>query len=722
MNGLIFKDIDYKKNSFLYILVGLFIIVNMIGIYVIKINENERISKALDTHKANLQNHYQIIMYNQKIGADAAFKTTMNIKDVRRILTKALHSKDKDEKSRLREEFYKLLEKRYDIMKMRGVLQYQFILPDYTSFIRMHKPAKFGDDLSKVRKDLKFAIDNKTIVRGFSQGRTSHGFRNVYPIFNDQKEFLGVVEISYGSEVLQENLTKISKIHSHFLVYKHVFDTLSWQRDDLIIKYTQSAEHKDFMIAMTPMHNKKTCIDDNIIKLQEVRSEIDSKMRKGKAFSVYFNYQNEGVTALSFIPVECVVDKKITAWLVSYQKDDFIEDTENLSNQISFFIFFITLVVFYFLYRLIDSKNKLVATNENLTESIENFNELFSLTQECIVISDEQLNIIEVNQATKDMFKLDEHYKGRNLIEFVPENQRELAKKAFSQEKAEPYEVNLQKSDGEIFPVLSGGGNLVRSGKVYRLSTVVDLSSLKKQEKLLLQQSKLASMGEMIANIAHQWRQPLSTISTGATGIILKQEHEILDDEYLLKTCKMINTNAQYLSRTIDDFRNFIKGDSELTNFDLKENIENFLHIVETSIKNHKIGVILDLKENITIKAFPNQLIQCYMNVFNNSKDVLKEKVKDNRLVFISTVIENDKAKVVFRDNAGGIDNEIIDRIFEPYFTTKHKSQGTGLGLHMVYSIIVDGLHGKVSASNVSYEYKGVNYKGAEFTIELPLV
>ena len=238
------------------------------------------------------------------------------------------------------------------------------------------------------------------------------------------------------------------------------------------------------------------------------------------------------------------------------------------------------------------------------------------------------------------------------------------------------------------------------------------------QEKLF-KADKLASMGEMMSNIAHQWRQPLSMISTVATGTKIQKEFGTLKDEEIIQNMELINKNAQYLSETINDFKNFIKGDRKIKTYDLETTINNFLHIVESSIKKDSIHIILNLQENIKIDGYPNELIQCLINIFNNSKDAFEEIKEENPLIFISTTLENEIISIKIKDNAGGIPDNIITKIYDPYFTTKHKSQGTGLGLHMTYKLIDEGMHGKIEAHNVEFEYENKIYKGAEFVISL---
>lgn len=268
--------------------------------------------------------------------------------------------------------------------------------------------------------------------------------------------------------------------------------------------------------------------------------------------------------------------------------------------------------------------------------------------------------------------------------------------------------------EGEIIGTV-GSGRDITELKLAQLE-------LKQQYETIKEQSKMVSMGEMIGNIAHQWRQPLSMISTASTGMILQKECDILTDELFKKTCNDINNNAQYLSKTIDDFRDFIKGDKKPIQFNLKNDTDAFLKLIEATIKNNHIDVVLNLTENVNIEGYPNELIQCFINIFNNAKDALLENNKENnRYIFISQETINNYVVIKFKDNAGGIPQDIISRIFEPYFTTKDTSKGTGLGLHMSYNLIVDGMNGTIEAKNSNFTYNNKEYSGAEFTIKLPI-
>ena len=308
--------------------------------------------------------------------------------------------------------------------------------------------------------------------------------------------------------------------------------------------------------------------------------------------------------------------------------------------------------------------------------------------------------IFEINQLSKDEIK----------------KEIENAQK----EKRNHFYFRHKLKNGTIKDVEIHSGPISLKGQDLLYSVIHDITEQKKQEKIINEQSKLVSMGEMIGNIAHQWRQPLSVISTASSGMQMQKEYGKMSDETFNKTCETITNTAQYLSKTIDDFRDFIKGDRQKVSFILNEDIRSFLRLIEGSINTNEIKVIENFGEEVSITGYPNELVQCFINIYNNAKDALKD-ISGDKLFLISTEVIEDTVVVKFTDNAHGIEQAVIDKIFEPYFTTKHQSQGTGLGLHMTYNLIVDGMNGTIEANNVSYEYENKTYTGAEFTITLPL-
>lgn len=242
-----------------------------------------------------------------------------------------------------------------------------------------------------------------------------------------------------------------------------------------------------------------------------------------------------------------------------------------------------------------------------------------------------------------------------------------------------------------------------------------------KQQNLLAYQSKMAAMGEMIGNIAHQWRQPLSTITATASGIRLQNELNMLDKEFLDDGLKGINNSAMYLSHTIDDFRNFFKKDDEKTKFFVEELFDKTTTLIGSRLKHNNINIIKNI-ENIELNTHQNQLIQVVINLLNNAIDEFEKIDKSlEKYIFIDSFKKGNNCIIQIKDNANGIPKEIIGNIFEQHFTTKNELKGSGIGLFMSKDIIEKNIKGKISAYNQEFEYQGNIYKGAVFELILTI-
>lgn len=226
-------------------------------------------------------------------------------------------------------------------------------------------------------------------------------------------------------------------------------------------------------------------------------------------------------------------------------------------------------------------------------------------------------------------------------------------------------------------------------------------------------------MGEMIDNIAHQWKQPLNTISTTASGIKLQEELDILNNKTLVKEMDNITTSTKFLSETIDDFRNFFNTNKTKREFSLENCINKVLLLVNSKLRNRYIEVIKDINE-YKVTGVENEIVQILMNIVNNAIDALDDSINDNKYIFIDTRIEEDKIYITIKDNAGGIDKNIINKIFESRFTTKKEGKGTGIGLYMS-KIIINSYKGSISTKNSKFKYKNKEYIGAEFEVCIPI-
>lgn len=240
----------------------------------------------------------------------------------------------------------------------------------------------------------------------------------------------------------------------------------------------------------------------------------------------------------------------------------------------------------------------------------------------------------------------------------------------------------------------------------------------KEQESVMTQQSKMAAIGEMINNISHQWRQPLSIISTVATGIKLKLEYDIFDKEEAIKELELLNTTSQNLSGIIDQFRDLAIESRNKEDFDSAVVLDKSLGLVESSFKELDIKLHQKL-EHKQLHVYKNQLIQVVLNIVNNAKDAVAKLPKNElKLIFVETSTVDGYFTIRIYDNGGGVEEGMKESLYEPYMTSKHESQGTGLGLYTVKEIINKQFDGTVQNQTIKFVYDNHAYVGEEFLIQ----
>jgi C4-dicarboxylate-specific signal transduction histidine kinase len=238
-----------------------------------------------------------------------------------------------------------------------------------------------------------------------------------------------------------------------------------------------------------------------------------------------------------------------------------------------------------------------------------------------------------------------------------------------------------------------------------------EIEKSKYKDEMIFHQSKLVSMGEMIQNIAHQWRQPLSQINSNVMLIEIALHYKSnVDKKEIQRQMDKIESLTKYMSNTINDFTNFFSKDKKKEKFSLYEAVMNAQVIIEGTLKHHQVAIELQIDKNISLNSYKNELQQVILVILNNAKDILLLKKIKNPKIQIKTFNKNEKIILKICDNAGGIPENILYKIFEPYFSTKHKTQGTGLGLYISRMIVEDSLDGELFAQNEE--------NGACFSIE----
>jgi len=240
----------------------------------------------------------------------------------------------------------------------------------------------------------------------------------------------------------------------------------------------------------------------------------------------------------------------------------------------------------------------------------------------------------------------------------------------------------------------------------------VEVAKNREKDKLMFQQAKLASMGEMLGNISHQWRQPLMEISSLFIPIEAKLSMDMeIEKEELLESIAKLNEISKYMSNTIDDFKNFFAKDKQKIEFELLEQINSTINIISSSLKAHDIKLDIIIQKNPMMVGYKNEYSQVLINIINNAKDILvQRKIKTPHVKIL--VSQNDSNIVtLIEDNGGGISTKPVEKIFDPFFTYE-KVNGSGIGLFMSKLIIENNMNGKLLVKN--------NKKGAVFTIITP--
>lgn len=240
----------------------------------------------------------------------------------------------------------------------------------------------------------------------------------------------------------------------------------------------------------------------------------------------------------------------------------------------------------------------------------------------------------------------------------------------------------------------------------------MEIEKRREKEEILLNQTRQAAMGEMISMIAHQWRQPLAVIGMIADNISLDLQLDTLNNSQLEESLKNIGTQVQYLSQTIDDFRQFFLPNKNKEKLLLQDCLESAFQIIGKSLLSHNIEVIKNYEDVSTIALYKNELVQVFINLLKNSQDAFLEKKNHNHQINVQTKEYETYIEVLIEDNAGGIPKEVQNQIFQPYFTTKSKKNGTGLGLYMSKTIIEEHSCGTIDMYNSD--------EGAVFSIIFP--
>ena len=575
-------------------------------------------------------------------------------------------------------------------------------------------------------------------------------------ITNVKNSFL---EMKINSEALliTKNLDETSKLWSKSIE--------KFEKEIILLSPVRNKKIEDlWYISKKEITDIKAIINSKLLEPQNLH-EKSLLMLKGEMFALEENSK-------MFLTIDSLT-KKIE-FLFQYEKfilDEFTKIDKNdyayISRQITlttyysiFFLLFIIIltvtIIFIMNKKVLKIEVKLMATQNSLRDSLSELKNSRKLLQNIIdsvpasVFWKDKNNVyVGANkfflhdakcEKQEDIIGKTDYempWKDTEASKYISDD-NSIMKSGIARLQIEETQTNEK---NELIKVLTSKVPLfdINNKVIGILGIYIDITEKEKiaeelfqKDKLLAQQSKMASMGEMIENIAHQWRQPLSFILTSATGIRLKNDYECLDSMFLKESLVGIENTVNHLNKTIDDFRNYFKPDKEAKFFKIELVVDNVFSLVESKLKNKLIKIVKNI-EDVKAFGFENEFIQVLLNIINNSIDELEKIKSENKLIFVkakeievcgSEVSKNvSKCKCIeikICDNAGGIPKHIIKKVFDAYFTTKAEDKGTGIGLYMSKEMIKKHMNGSITVENKIFTHENKEYMGAEFTILIP--
>jgi len=420
-------------------------------------------------------------------------------------------------------------------------------------------------------------------------------------------------------------------------------------------------------------------------------------------------------------PKEDYLEKEIKSYYLEY-------------GYIVLIILILTFIASYFVTKILGNTLRELDTTKKLYKELESLqNKLSSIlntTHDIIIVLNNKKEIEFVNHegVQTTLYKEDELL-NKSIDLLIKGNKEfiEIFEQVLNNNEKSIFEISCFNKDGKKIALLISLIKIKDKDNVLFIGR--NITELKKKEiellekdEILLQQSKIATMGEMLENIAHQWRQPLSIISTSASGLQLNLEMKNFDEKILDEGLDNIIHTTNYLSQTIEDFRDFFSNKKLVELFDVSSVIDKTLYLMTSRFTSSEINIQINKEKSSNVKGVKNELIQCLMNVFSNTRDEFEKKVSINHIKLLVINIYNDKDNVIIEilDNAGGIPDNIISKVFDAYFTTKEKS-GTGIGLFMTKKIIEKSFNGKIEVKNKEFDYANKTYIGASFRIMIPM-
>lgn len=533
-----------------------------------------------------------------------------------------------------------------------------------------------------------------------------------YPLIKDSLFYKKSLEIN---EQVSNEIEIIEKLKSYNAIFNNSIRNLK------ILKSRIKNSHK-----YDEIYNKVLTINygDNL-NLDELKIEINKYKPDNEIETIFLSHVN--------ILFEYFIKKQISKQnienldLINKLKslhevfEEYMQDIiKNIMFTIIIFILLLIISILLFIYYAYNVlKNKI---------ELDKLKNALDISDNIIVITDINHNIKYVNHG----FQKVSGYSSAEVIGKKPsilstglDNQKfyqGLRKTIHSGEKWNGEFINKNKfgeityEKSSITPIKNSRGEIVEF-----LAVKLDVTKEKKYQNILMQQSKMASMGELLENIAHQWRQPLSIISSISSGALIQQKYNSLSKIELEEFFSKIFDTTQKLSKTIDDLKNFFENEEEIVTFKVGDSLEKAINLFSIKVEFNNIDIEYNKNINTLLTGKENEFVQTILNILNNSLDTFITNKIEKKVIKISTNQNSETLQIKISDNAGGVDEGILEKIFELYFTTKHKAIGTGVGLYMAYQIITHHFNANINAKNSLMTIDKKEYKGLSIIINIPI-
>lgn len=514
-----------KKSLFLIVIIITLLFTFLMTSIIEKVKD-DNLQLIFKNNLFELKNNYENFLLNIGDIADIIYEETIFTPKVIDILTQAAQVKsDSVQLTLLRDELQNILQKKYEIYKKHHVVQYHFVFSDNSSFLRMHNPTQFGDNLTDIRTDFTYVNTNKKELRKFVTGKFTQGFRNVYPLFDSNNNHIGAMEVSFDAYILEDYFTKIGSKHLHLLLNKNIINKTVWVNPDLAVKFTQSLENNSYMALQSKQKIIKEYEYSLIEKLDKVRTRLEAKMLKAEEFGIVLEDDTQSLIG-SFYPIKQGLTDKVSIWIVSYGEKSYFSDvTHKTLNIIEILtnLFFLLLALFVYkqMIRKIES-NKFAL---ELQEEKLKYKQIMELASDGVHILDTQGNIVEFSQSFSTMLG----YSSAELIGQHVTKWDALMSKEDIESRIDLLSETLmtevathRKKDGTTIDVELTAKAIMLDGKKYVYASSRDISLLKKEQayfktlslrlQLALKSSKIGVWDLNLQRNTLSWDESMYTI------------------------------------------------------------------------------------------------------------------------------------------------------------------------------------------------------------------